>query len=138
MKDLSIPSNDSVMEKVIKFSVVAERIISLRGTKVLLDTDEAYLYGVETKRVNEAVKNNPEKFPEGYVIQTANRQYVESKHFTENGLYLLATILKSEQATQTTLSIVETFAKIRKLSRTARKTLQDKRGYHTKSIDAAR
>ena len=44
-------------------------LIELRGQKVLLDRDVAILYGVETKRVNEAVKNNPERFPEGYVIE---------------------------------------------------------------------
>jgi hypothetical protein len=47
---------------------VMEKIIKVRGMDVLLDRDVAELYGVETKRVNEALKNNPEKFPEGYVL----------------------------------------------------------------------
>jgi hypothetical protein len=84
--------------------------------------------------VNEAVRNNPEKFPEGYVI-VLNQNYLENlrskfsstnlimtralpKAFTEKGLYMLATILKSAQATQTTLAIIETLTKIRELSRT--------------------
>ena len=58
------------MSDIIKYEEVERRIIELRGQKVLLDRDVAELYGVETKRINEAVKNNPEKFPEGYVIQT--------------------------------------------------------------------
>jgi hypothetical protein len=95
----------------------------------------AELYGVETKRVNEAVSNNPEKFPEGYVFELQNaekQEVVENfdrfenlkhssvtpKAFTEKGLYMLATILKSKRATETTIEIVETFAKMRELSRT--------------------
>lgn len=94
----------------------------------------AELYGVETKRVNEAVRNNREKFPDGYVIELSynekkelvekNDRFDSLKHstvtpkaFTEKGLYMLATILKSPIATQATLAIVETFAKIRVLSR---------------------
>lgn len=48
---------------------VEKVIMSLRDCMVILDHDVAELYGVETKRVNEAVKNNPEKFPDGYVFQ---------------------------------------------------------------------
>jgi hypothetical protein len=48
---------------------VQNKIISLREQQVILDSDVAKLYGVETKRVNEAVKNNSEKFPEGYVFR---------------------------------------------------------------------
>ncbi|MDE6440723.1 MAG: ORF6N domain-containing protein [Bacteroidales bacterium] len=132
-----------------KINSVEDKIIEVRGEKVLLDSDVAALYGVETKRVNEAVKNNPEKFPEGYIFKltkeeksevieifdnpnvTPKSEVVENfdhlklkfspttpTAFTEKGLYMLATILKSERATQTTIAIVETFAKIRELSRT--------------------
>jgi len=116
---------------------VDAKIVEIRNTKVLLDCDVAFLYGVETKRINEAVKNNPEKFPEGYVITLNNNekkelveifdQFNPLKHssaplkaFTEKGLYMLATILKSPQATQTTLVIIETFAKIKELTRTVK------------------
>lgn len=47
---------------------IKDKIIHIQGQQVILDTDVASLYGVETKRVNEAVKNNPDKFPEGYII----------------------------------------------------------------------
>jgi len=115
---------------------VDSKIVEIRGTKVLLDCDVAILYGVETKRINEAVKNNPDRFPDGYVISLKNNEIMREwskistsssysrnspvlpKAFTEKGLYMLATILKSEQATQTTLAIIETFAKIRELTRT--------------------
>ncbi len=119
------------MDEIVKFNTIEEYILNVRGNNVILDKDVATLYGVETKRVNEAVKNNPDKFPEGYIIgltdddilrskiSTANaKSRVNPKAFTEKGLYMLATILKSNKATQTTIAIVETFAKIRELSRT--------------------
>ena len=123
------------MEAIVKFNQVKEKILTIRNQSVLLDSDVAILYGVETKRVNEAVNNNPDKFPKGYLLEvskTEKKELVEIfdrfkrlKHstalptaFTEKGLYMLATILKSPQATQTTIAIVETFTKIRELSRT--------------------
>ena len=111
---------------------VQDKIITIQNTNVLLDSDVAALYGVETKRINEAVRNNPEKFPENYIlsVQSAERQQLvekfdrfanlkhstSTKAFTEKGLYMLATILKSEKATHTTIAIVEAFAKMRELS----------------------
>lgn len=114
---------------------VEKKMIFLRGVHVLLDRDVALLYGVETKRVNEAVRNNPEKFPAGYVfsLQPAENQYVVEnfdrfsslKHstvnptaFTERGLYMLATILKSPQAVSTTIAIIDTFTSVREMART--------------------
>ncbi|MDR1068933.1 MAG: ORF6N domain-containing protein [Clostridiales Family XIII bacterium] len=122
------------MEDIIKAEQIEDKILDLRGQQALLDSDVARFYGVETKRVNEAVKNNPDKFPEGYLIllsEHERNQLVENfdrfnnlKHssakptaFTERGLYMLATILKGPRATQPTLAIVATFAKIRELSR---------------------
>ena len=118
----------------IQMHEIEARLIELRGQKVLIDRDVAELYGVETRRVNEAVKNNLEKFPEGYVItlQSAEKQYVvenfdhlkpiknspvEPRAFTEKGLYMLVTILKSQRATMVTIAIIETFAKVRSLKR---------------------
>ena len=122
------------MSELIKFEEVEKRVLTIRGEHVLLDRDVAELYGVEVKRINEAVKRNPDKFPEGFTIVT-NRdelcklvancdRFSALKHstvlptaFTEKGLYMLATILKSPTATQTTIAIVETFAKIREFAR---------------------
>ncbi|RKY05992.1 MAG: ORF6N domain-containing protein [Planctomycetota bacterium] len=102
----------------------------------ILDIDVAQLYQVQTKRINEAVKNNPDKFPAGYIVELKKEEWDALKSkiststkggkvkrpnaFTEKGLYMLATILKSPQATQTTLAIIETFAKIKRLSRTVK------------------
>ena len=113
---------------------VENKIITLRGQQVILDSDVAELYGVETKRINEAVSNNPEKFPEGYVLMLTNEEKTEvvenfdhlsklrfspqlPKTFTEKGLYMLATILKSPKAVETTIAIVEAYAKLKELSR---------------------
>ena len=119
----------------LKFKEAEEKIIVLRNTAVLLDSDVATLYGVETKEINQAVKNNPGKFPEGYVFETNSEeknklvknfyQLNKLKHsstnpkaFTEKGLYMLATILKGAKAINTTIAIVETFTKFRELTRT--------------------
>jgi len=134
-KSISLQGKKSFkMSKQITTKTIEERVIVLRGQEVLIDRDVAELYGVETKRVNEAVKNNPEKFPEGYyfTLQPSEKQYVvenfdrmqplkkstmEPRAFTEKGLYMLATILKSPIATQTTIMIIETFAKLHELAR---------------------
>lgn len=99
---------------IIKIEELQNLIIEVRGAPVLIDRDVAAIYGVETKRVNEAVKNNPEKFPEDYMFETTDEEfaYLRSKFstakfakvrtnpkvFTEKGLYMIATILKSKRA----------------------------------------
>jgi len=124
--------------EIIGYKEVEEKIIIIKEQNVLIDRDVAELYGVETKRINEAVVNNRDKFPDGYVISlddeewsslrskisTLNEQGGRGQHtkykpqaFTEKGLYMLATILKSQRATETTIAIVETFSKIRELSK---------------------
>lgn len=116
---------------------IESRIIEIRDQKVLLDADVANLYGVETKRINEAIKNNPNKFPVGYILELSIEELnslrskfstleksgkgqhskYPPKVFTEKGLYMLATILNSQVATQTTISIIETFSRVRELSK---------------------
>ena len=54
---------------VVKLESIENRIVAIRGEKVLIDVDVAEIYGVETKRVNEAVKNNLDKFPEDYLFE---------------------------------------------------------------------
>ena len=116
------------------FNSVEEKIISIRSISVIIDSDVAELYGVETRDINKAVKNNPDKFPDGYIFELnkgEKEEVVEIFHhlenlkfspvlpkaFSEKGLYMLATILKSKAATETTIAIVEAFAKLRELSR---------------------
>jgi phage regulator Rha-like protein len=118
----------------IDYKQVEEKVLALRGQNVILDRDVAELYGVETREINQAVKNNSAKFPEGYIFSLNTEEWGNLKSkiltsswggknklpsaFTEKGLYMLATILKSPRAAQTTIAIVETFTKIRELSRT--------------------
>lgn len=124
---------------------VQSKIVVLHGEPMILDRDVAKLYGVQTKDINRAVSNNPDKFPEGYTYVLNNQEVADMRlkilttssedadseqvnvkfskshynptAFTEKGLYMMATILKSEQATQTTIAIIETFAKVRYLKR---------------------
>ena len=132
---------------VIKIEEIEDLIIEIRGKKVLLDSDVAKIYGVETRDVNKAVKNNSEKFPnDSYIFELTKEEKKEvvdnfhhlsklkfsphtPKAFTEKGLYMLATILKSKKATEATIAIIETFTKIRELSKTIKKlpTITDKK-----------
>ena len=122
------------MADIITIKEVKDVIIPLRGEEVILDVDVAKLYGVQTKEINQAVKNNPEKFPEGFILTIDNKELASlrsknlttnlspksrsiPKAFTERGLYMLATILKSPIATQTTLAIVNTFTQVREVRR---------------------
>lgn len=139
---LILSSEISIKEKVINQSVevgdmlnnVRSRIVEVRGQDVLLDSDVAELYGVETKRVNEAVRNNLEKFPERYMFRLNRQELIDLRSkfstanlssksrvapaaFTERGLYMLATILKSRRAVEATFAIIETFASVRDLKR---------------------
>ena len=122
------------MSDIMKFENLQDCIIEIRDQKVLLDVDVAEIYGVETRDINKAVANNPDKFPVGYVVELSKQEKselvenfhrfnklkhstVNPKAFPEKGLYMLATILKSPRAVQATLAIIETFSKIRELSR---------------------
>ena len=113
---------------VINENQIQNMIYEIRGKQVMLDSDLAILYGVETKRINEAVKNNPMKFPDRLTFRIEEFEYniLKSKistskggsrkgHsvFTEQGVYMLATILKSSVATQVTLNIMDAFVAMR-------------------------
>ena len=108
-----------------------EKIHTIRGFQVMLDRDLAELYGVETKRINEAVKNNQDKFLEDFYFELNDGEFdflrskvstttfaktrINPKVFTEQGIYMLATILKSKVASQVTVSIIRVFASMRQL-----------------------
>ena len=121
---------------------VQSRIIIVRDMPVIVDADVAEIYGVETKRINEAVRNNPDRFPEGYMFVLSSDEFTDlrskisttkistksralPKAFTEKGLYMLATILKSKQATAATFAIIETFAKVHYLKRELKELHQE-------------
>lgn len=122
------------MSDIVKIEEVRNSIISFRGVTGILDVEVAKLYGVTTREINQAFKNNPNKFPDGFVLIPDKKEFMDlrskflitkispqsryvPKIFTEKGLYMLATILKGPIATQTTIAIVETFAQVRELKR---------------------
>lgn len=131
MKDL-VKRDADVLPVSIK--EVEDKIAVIRDQQVVADADVAAWYGVETKRVNEAVRNNPDKFPPHYMFELTKSELQDlrskisstkvsrknrkaTKVFTERGLYMLATILHSERATAATFAIIETFFKVRSLKR---------------------
>ena len=110
---------------------IEDMIYEIRSKQVMLDCDLAKLYNVETKRINEAVKNNPYKFPERFSfrlneiemenlwskfstakISNMSRSY--PRVFTEQGIAMLSTILKSKVAVETSIRIMDAFLKMRK------------------------
>ena len=120
--------------QITKFQTLESKLINYRNTIVIIDRDVAELFSVETKEVNKAVKNNSDKFPHGYILKLTKNEKselvknfhrfnslkhstVSPKAFTEKGLYMLATILKSDVATEATLQIIETFSKVKELSK---------------------
>ena len=109
---------------------IKELIYEIKGVQVMLDSDLATLYGCKngTKEINQAVKNNPDKFPERYCFRIGENDYnlLKSKiltskggarkgHtvFTEQGVAMLATILKTKIATQASIRIMDTFVSMR-------------------------
>lgn len=147
-KKVIVPQADEALMPV-SMEDVQDKIIVLRGEPVILDRDLAKLYGVETREINQALKNNPRKFPAGYTFMLDNQDIAEMRSkilitssgdteneqvkpifskshykpvaFTERGLYMMATILKSRQAELTTIAIIDTFASVKELTRTLRK-----------------
>lgn len=132
-------------------SNVQSKMLMLRNQPVLLDRDVAVLYGVETKALNQAVKRNIERFPEGYIITLTQDECSRSQivtlnggrgsnikylphAFTERGLYMLATILKSERAVKASIAIVEAYAKLRSMVRNMEE-LQTKKSGSPEQLD---
>jgi hypothetical protein len=114
---------------------IHHKIYTLRGKQIMLDEDLAELYQVETKRLNEQVKRNHERFPEDFMFQLTEKEYESlrsqfatletgrGKHrkympytFTENGVYMLSAVLKSKVAIEVSIEIMRTFAKLREFT----------------------
>ena len=110
---------------------IEERIFTIRGKQVMIDKDLALLYGVETKRLNEQVKRNIERFPEDFMFQLTMEECLRSQiatlnpaqgqhmkylpyAFTENGIAMLSSVLRSETAIAVNIKIMRTFTQIRK------------------------
>ena len=109
---------------------IEERIFNIRGKQVMIDKDLAQLYGVETKVLNQAVKRNIERFPTSFMFQLEYKEFIELvtdcdrfeklKHssnmphaFTEQGVAMLSSVLRSPTAVSVSIRIMESFVKLR-------------------------
>ena len=115
----------------IDITEIQNMIYIIRGQKVLLDSDLAKLYGVETKRLNEQVRRNLDRFPDDFMFKLSPDEYEVLKSqfatskvgrggkqkqplvFTENGVAMLSSVLNSKQAIKVNISIVRIFTKLR-------------------------
>ena len=120
-----------MQELIINENNIKDKIYTIRNLQVMLDKDLAELYGVETKHINQAVRNNQDKFQDDFYFELSDYEFedlrsknltanfsktrINPKVFTEQGIYMLATILKSKIASQVTVYIIKTFANIRKI-----------------------
>jgi hypothetical protein len=117
--------------KIVPAEIIERKIYLIRGIKVMLDSDLAYLYEVPTFRLNEAVKRNTGRFPADFMFQLNKKEFANltsqiaissyggRRHspyvFTEQGVAMLASVLKSERAIQVNIAIVRAFIKLREL-----------------------
>jgi hypothetical protein len=153
IKKKHIMGNDHVIEEIITRSIYV-----IRDQKVMPDSDLAELYGIETKRLNEQVKRNPERFPEDFMFQLTLEEWSNLRSqnatsswggrrnppfvFTEQGVAMLSSVLNSTIAIQVNISIMRVFVRIRQWTANyadlAEKidVLQQMQGYHQEHIAA--
>ncbi len=122
------------MDELVVQGEISSRILTLRGKQVMLVRDFSEIYQVENRVLNQAVKRNLDRFPDDFIFQLSKEEFENlksqivissSEHggvrkmphaFTEEGIYMLATVLRSPIATQTSISIIRTFKKLREFS----------------------
>jgi hypothetical protein len=135
-----------VMNELIPIEIIETKIFIIRGQKVMLDRDLATLYDVETKRLNEAVKRNLERFPERFMFQLTDEEWVNLRSqfeiansktsnlksqiatsswggkrklpyvFTEHGTLMLSSVLNSKRAISVSIQIIEVFDKLKQFA----------------------
>ena len=122
------------MDELIVQGEISNRIYTLRNEEIMIDRDLAELYGVETKRLNEQVKRNNERFPSDFMFQLNDKEKnelvakcdrlnslkystVNPYVFTEQGVYMLSSVLKSKKAIEVNIAIIRTFKKLREFSK---------------------
>jgi hypothetical protein len=122
------------MNEMIVQSEISSRILTLRGKQVILDRDLAELYQVKATRLREQVKRNSKRFPDDFMFQLTDNEVelmvsqnaIPSKQhlggalpyaFTEQGVYMLATVLNSDVAIDVNIAIMRTFTKLREFSK---------------------
>jgi len=120
------------MKEIMPHKVIAQRIFLVRGQRVMLDSDLAELFGVQTKQLNRQVKRNIQRFPREFMFRLTKQernelvpiwhQFKKAKHsyalpyaFTEYGVAMLASVLRSERAIKMSIIIVKTFMRLREI-----------------------
>ncbi|GGC39892.1 hypothetical protein GCM10011386_34960 [Parapedobacter defluvii] len=128
---MSKTQNETIKKTVIPDEVVINKIYLVRDQKVMLDSDLAELYGVETKRLNEQVRRNMARFPEDFMFTLTRDEFENLKSqiatsswggrrklpnaFTEHGVLMLSSVLNSERAIQVNIQIMRIYTKIREM-----------------------
>ena len=127
------------MEELTTETVIENRIFTIRGQKVMIDRDLAEMYGVETKKLNQAVKRNIERFPSDFMFQLTDEEqrelvtfcdhlknlkysYQNAYAFTEHGVTMLSSILNSSKAIEINIQVVRAFIKLRQYAITQNST----------------
>lgn len=117
---------------VVRVGTIQQRILLIRGEKVIVDADLAELYGVPTRRLNEQVKRNRERFPEDFMFQLSPEEKAEvvancdhlaklkfsraMPHvFTEHGAIMAASVLSSPRAVEVGVFVVRAFVRLRRM-----------------------
>ena len=120
------------MKTLVPVEVIERKIYLIRGEKVMLSSDLAQLYGVEPKVLIQAVKRNIERFPEDFMFQLTNQEFINLKSqivtsswggirranpyaFTEQGVAMLSSVLRSKQAVHVNVAIMRVFVKLREM-----------------------
>jgi len=139
------------LEAMVPVEAIERKIYLIRGQKVMLSTDLATLYGVEARALNQAVKRNIARFPEDFMFQlnSSEGEWLVSQNviphkkylggylpyaFTEQGVAMLSSILKSERAVQVNIAIMRAFVKLREILST-HKELAHKLAEHERKIE---
>lgn len=123
--------NKQIKAVFIPDEVVVDKIYQIRDQKVMLDEDLAELYGIETKRLNEQVARNPDRFPKDFMFRLTDEEFANLKSqfatsswggrrslpyaFTEHGVLMLSSVLNSRQAIQVNIQIMRIYTRIREL-----------------------
>ena len=122
-------TDEIIIKETDNIEIIKERILEIRGQRVMLDKDLAELYGVETKRLNEAVKRNINRFPDDFMFVLTDEEWLRLRSqnatskrggnryrpfaFTEYGIAMLSSVLHSETAIQVNINIMRAFISIR-------------------------
>ena len=126
-----MPTQEDKMNGLSEVKILKEKIYSIRGVQVMLDRDIAELYGIETKRLNEQVRRNQERFPQEFMFKLSKQEFINWKShfatsnsdkmglrrapnaFTEQGVAMLATVIKSSSAITASIQIMKAFVAMR-------------------------